>query len=162
MGNRMDGLPIKELMFQMDSLEERVAPTSNSRPAGSPNSSIAYKEGHSEEFDELQNTMMKLFNGLADEFKITIDAVQEKMVEMNTRIGVTMKAVENVTSGQTQTRPNKLKFRDPRAFKENRDAKELNFIFDVEQYFKATGDCCTEDVKVTATTMHLIDDTKLW
>ena len=45
MGNRLDGLPIKELMFRVASLEERVAPTSSSRPAGSPDSSVAHKEG---------------------------------------------------------------------------------------------------------------------
>ena len=114
MGNRLDGLPIKELMFRVASLEERVSPTSSTRPASSPDSSVAHKEGRGEEFDELQNTMIKLFNGLADEFRTTIDAIQEKMAEMNTRIGVTMKAVENVTAGQTHTGSNKLKFLDPR------------------------------------------------
>ena len=92
MGNRLDGLPIKELMFRVASLEERVTPTSSSRPAGSPDSSIAHKEGRGEEFDELQNTMLKLFNGLADKFRATIDAIPEKIADMNTRIGVTMKA----------------------------------------------------------------------
>ena len=38
-GNRLDGLPIAELMFQVGLLEERVAPTSNSRPSGSLDSS---------------------------------------------------------------------------------------------------------------------------
>ena len=42
--------------------------------------------------------MMKLINGVADEISTTVDAIQEKMVEMNTQIGVTMKAVENVTA----------------------------------------------------------------
>ena len=59
MGNRLDELPIIELMFRVASLEERVTPTSSSRPAGSPDSSVAHKEGRGEEFDELQNTMMK-------------------------------------------------------------------------------------------------------
>ena len=105
---------------------------------------------------------MSLFNELADEFKTTIDTIQEKMADMNTQIGVTMKAVENVTAGQTHTGSNKLKFPDPRPFKRNRDAKELeNFIFDVEQYFKATT-ACTNDIKVTIASMHLIDDAKLW
>ena len=87
MGNRLDGLPIKELIFRVDSFEEIVAPTSSSRPADSPDSSVAHKEGRGKEFDELQNTMMKLFNGLADKFRTTIDAIQEKMTKMNTRIG---------------------------------------------------------------------------
>ena len=84
------------------------------------------------------------------------------MANMNTRIGVTMKAVENVTTGQTHTGSNKLKFLDPRPFKGNWDAKELeNFIFDVEQYFKATT-TCVDDIEVTVASMHLIDDAKLW
>ena len=148
-------------MFRVDSLEERVTSTSSSRPAGSPDSSVAHKEGRGEEFNELQNTMMKLFNGLADKFRTTIDVIQEKMAEMNTRIGVTMKAVENVTTGKTHTGPNKLKFPDPRPFKGNRDPKELmNFIFDVEQYFKTTT-ACIDNIKFTVATMHLIDDAKL-
>ena len=162
MGNRLDGLLIAELMFRVSSLEERVAPTRSSRPSGSPDSSVAHKEGHGEEFDVLQNTMMSLFNGLADEFRTTIDAIQEKMAAMNTRIGVTMKVVNNVTARQTNTGSNKLKFPDPKPFKGNRDTKELeNFIFDVEQYFKATT-ACTDDIKVTVASMHLIDDAKLW
>ena len=73
-----------------------------------------------------------------------------------------MKAVENVTAGQTHTGSNKLKFPDPRPFKGNRDAKELeNFIFDIEQYFKTTP-AYTNDIKVTVATMHLMDDAKLW
>ena len=81
---------------------------------------------------------------------------------MSTRIEVTMKAVENVSAGQTNTGSNKLKFLEPRPFKGNRDAKELeNFIFDVEQYFKATP-ACTDDMKVIVASMYLIDDAKLW
>ena len=146
MGNRLDGLPIAELMFRVTSLEEKVAPTSRPRPSGSPDNSIAHKEGRGEECDVLQNSIMSLFNGLADEFRTTIDDIQEKMSVMSTRIEVTMKAIENVTAGQTNTRSNKLKFPDLRPFKGNRDVKELEkFIFDVEQYFKATT-ACTDDI----------------
>ena len=53
MSNRLDGLPIKELMFRVDLLEERVAPTSSSRPVGNPDKSVAHKEGRGEEFNEL-------------------------------------------------------------------------------------------------------------
>ena len=100
MVNHLDGLPITELMFRVVLLEERVSPTSSPRPSSSPDSSIAHKEGCGEEFNVLQNTMMSLFNRLADEFRTTIDAIQEKMADMNTRIGVKMKAVENVMAGK--------------------------------------------------------------
>ena len=84
MGNRLDGLPFAELMFRVTSLEEKVAPTSSPRPYGSLDSYVAHKEGRGEEFDVLQNTMMSLFNGLADEFRTTIDDMQEKMSAMST------------------------------------------------------------------------------
>ena len=45
MGNRLDGLPIAELMFRETSLKERVAPTSSPKPSGSQDSSVAHKEG---------------------------------------------------------------------------------------------------------------------
>ena len=99
MGNRLDGLSIAELMFRVTSLEEKVTPTSSPRPSGSLDSSVAHKEGRGEEFDVLQNTMMSLFNGLADEFRTTINDIQERMATMSTRIEVTMKAEEGVTAG---------------------------------------------------------------
>ena len=58
MGNRLDGLPNVELMFRVTSLEERVAPTSSPRLSGSPDSSVAHKEGCGKVFDVLQNTMI--------------------------------------------------------------------------------------------------------
>ena len=99
MGNCLDGLLNPEMMFRVTLLEERVAPTSSPKPSRSLDSSVAHKEGRGEEFDVLQNTMMSLFNGLAYEFRTTIDDIQERMASMSTRIEVTMKAVENVTAG---------------------------------------------------------------
>ena len=75
MGNCLDGFSIKELMFRVASLEERVAPMSSSRSAGSPDSSVAHTEGRGKEFDELQNTIIKLFNGLTNEFRTTIGVI---------------------------------------------------------------------------------------
>ena len=75
MGNRLNGLPIAELMFRVASLEKRVAPSSSPKPSGSLDSSVAHKEGRGEEFDMLQNTMMNLFIGLADEFRTTMDDI---------------------------------------------------------------------------------------
>ena len=74
-------------MFQSGLARRKSCSYEQSRPAGSPNSSVMHKEGRSKEFDELQNATMKLFNGLVDEFSTAIDAIQEKMVEMNTELG---------------------------------------------------------------------------
>lgn len=56
----------------------------------------------------------------------------------------------------------RIKVPEPKPFCGARDAKALeNFIFDVEQYFKATN-TITEEAKVTLATMHLSEDAKLW
>ncbi|KAA0065649.1 uncharacterized protein E5676_scaffold772G00170 [Cucumis melo var. makuwa] len=56
----------------------------------------------------------------------------------------------------------KVKVPEPKRFCGVRDAKALkNFIFDLEQYFKATN-TVTEEAKVTLTTMYLCEDAKLW
>ncbi|KAA0051471.1 uncharacterized protein E5676_scaffold148G00190 [Cucumis melo var. makuwa] len=51
---------------------------------------------------------------------------------------------------------------EPKPFCGVRDAKALeNFIFDLEQYFKATNKVI-EEAKVTLATMYLCEDAKLW
>lgn len=56
----------------------------------------------------------------------------------------------------------RIKVPEPKPFCGARDAKALeNFIFDVEQYYKATN-TITEEAKVTLATMHLSEDAKLW
>ncbi|CAL5388391.1 unnamed protein product [Camellia sinensis] len=57
--------------------------------------------------------------------------------------------------------PSKIKVPDPKAFAGNRSAKELeNFLWDMEQYFKAAH--VPEGEKVTITSMYLTGDAKLW
>ncbi|TYK09782.1 uncharacterized protein E5676_scaffold127G00720 [Cucumis melo var. makuwa] len=56
----------------------------------------------------------------------------------------------------------RVKIPKPKPFCGARDAKALeNYIFDLEQYFKATN-TVTEEAKVTLATMHLSEDVKLW
>ena len=56
----------------------------------------------------------------------------------------------------------RIKVPEPKPLCGARDAKALeNFIFDVEQHFKATN-TITEEAKVTLATMHLSEDAKLW
>lgn len=57
---------------------------------------------------------------------------------------------------------NKFKILEPKTFSGNRDAKELgNFIFDMEQYFQASG-IVSEKIKVTLASMHLSNNVKVW
>ena len=55
----------------------------------------------------------------------------------------------------------KARIPDPKAFTGNRNAKDLeNFLWDMEQYFKAAK--IADDDKVSITSMYLVGDAKLW
>ena len=66
-----DGLPIKELKFGVDSLEERVTRSNSSERGGSSESSITHMEGRAEEIDITQKTMLKLFSDWSKDSKTT-------------------------------------------------------------------------------------------
>ncbi|TYK15074.1 uncharacterized protein E5676_scaffold45G001270 [Cucumis melo var. makuwa] len=56
----------------------------------------------------------------------------------------------------------RVKISEPKPFYGARDAKALeNYIFDLEQYFRATN-TVTEEAKVTLAMMHSSEDAKLW
>ncbi|KAA0063955.1 uncharacterized protein E5676_scaffold1415G00550 [Cucumis melo var. makuwa] len=79
--------------------------------------------------------MLKLLNDISNNFTATIETIKVEMLEMA-----------------------EIK---PKAFNGNRDAKELeNFIFDMEQYFKAGG-TTSEETKITLAFIHLSNDAKL-
>ncbi|KAA0056239.1 uncharacterized protein E5676_scaffold108G00730 [Cucumis melo var. makuwa] len=78
------------------------------------------------------------------------------------QVNLMMPTVGNQTPNQAYSVLSKLKILKLKAFNGNRDAKEFeNFIFDMEQYFKASG-TNYEKTKVTLAFMHLSDDAKLW
>ncbi|KAA0031687.1 uncharacterized protein E5676_scaffold409G00190 [Cucumis melo var. makuwa] len=73
-----------------------------------------------------------------------------------------MRAMENQAPAGGAISVSKVKIPEPKPFCGARDAKALeNYIFDLEQYFKATN-TVTEEAKVTLATMHLFEDAKLW
>ena len=98
---------------------------------------------------------------LSDDVKAALEVVRVEMANISVRVNV-VRAVENQTPTWRTTRPNKVKLTEPKPFSVAHDAKALkNYIFDLEQYFKAT-DTETEEEKITAATMHLVEDAKLW
>ena len=80
---------------------------------------------------------------------------------MNTNVNLKMRALENQAPARGAITVGKIKISEPKPFCGARDAKALeNFIFDFEQYFKATN-IVAEEAKVMLATMHLSEDAKL-
>ncbi|KAA0060454.1 uncharacterized protein E6C27_scaffold22G002810 [Cucumis melo var. makuwa] len=81
---------------------------------------------------------------------------------VNARLNLTMRAITNQALTGGTILVSTVKISEPKSFCGERDAKTLeNYIFDLEQCFRATN-TVTEEAKVTLATMHLSKDAKLW
>lgn len=92
-----------------------------------------------------------------------IEALQDEMKAFSARyeaeLGVIKKAISGTPSGGEV--PRKLRVPEPLPFTGVRSAKELeNFLWDMEQYFKAAH--IPENERVNITSMYLSGDAKLW
>ncbi|RVW58802.1 hypothetical protein CK203_108278 [Vitis vinifera] len=88
-----------------------------------------------------------------DEFKVTLQTYGED-------IAVLKKAVLQGSASGPEA-PSKVRVPEPKGFNGNRNAKELeNFLWDIEQFFKAAH--VPDGEKVSITSMYLTGDAKLW
>ncbi|KAA0034110.1 uncharacterized protein E6C27_scaffold65G001000 [Cucumis melo var. makuwa] len=99
---------------------------------------------------------------MSEDFRVTLDVVRNEIADVNARLSLTMRAMASQAPAGGAISVSKVKVPEPKPFCGVRDAKTLeNYIFDLEQYFKATN-TVTEEAKVTLATMHLSEDAKLW
>ncbi|TYK19785.1 senescence-specific cysteine protease sag39 [Cucumis melo var. makuwa] len=161
---RVEGLPIQELLARVDTLKANtnVKRTVNYEPGDSSSGFTAHMEERVNELDSSQKTLLEMINGMSEDFRATLDVVRNEIADVNTRLSLTMRAMANQVLVGGTVPVTKVKVPEPKPFCGVRDAKALeNFIFDLEQYFKATN-TVTEEAKVTLTTMYLCEDAKLW
>ncbi|KAA0062982.1 uncharacterized protein E6C27_scaffold468G00790 [Cucumis melo var. makuwa] len=161
---RVEGLPIKELLARVDALEENTNArrTINYERGESSSGFAAHMEKRISELDNTQKTLLEMINGMSEDFKVTLDGVRNEIADVNARLSLTMRAMANQAPTGGAISVSKVKVPEPKPFCRARDAKALeNYIFDLEQYFKATN-TVVEEAKVTLATMHLSEDEKLW
>ncbi|KAA0039097.1 uncharacterized protein E5676_scaffold2047G00180 [Cucumis melo var. makuwa] len=90
---------------------------------------------------------LEMTNDMSEDFGATLDVVRNEIVDVNTRLNFTMRAMENHAPAGGAISVSKVKILKPKPFCGARDAKALeNFIFDLEQYFKTTN-TVTEEAK---------------
>ena len=71
----LDGLPIKDLTFDIDSFEERATQSNSSKRRGSPENSNTHREGRVEELLNKQKIVLKLFSDLTKDFRTSIPKI---------------------------------------------------------------------------------------
>ena len=161
---RVEGLPIQELLARVDALEENTNArrTINYERGESSSGFAAHMEERVGELDNAQKTLLEMINGMSEDFRVTLDVVRNEIADVNARLSLTMRAMANQAPAGGAISVSKVKVPEPKPFCGARDAKALeNYIFDLEQYFKATN-TIAEEAKVTLATMHLSEDAKLW
>ncbi|KAA0063885.1 uncharacterized protein E6C27_scaffold616G00090 [Cucumis melo var. makuwa] len=161
---RVEGLPIQELLARVDALEENTNArrTINYERGESSSGFAAHMEECVSELDSAQKTLLEMINGMSEDFRVTLDVIRNEIADVNARLSLTMRAMANQAPAGGAISVSKVKVLEPKPFCGVRDAKALeNYIFDLEQYFKATN-TVTEEAKVTLATMHLSEDAKLW
>ena len=105
--------------------------------------------------------MLEMTSGMTEDFRVTLVVVRNEIAEVNTKLNLTMRALANQAPTGGTNPIGRIKIPEPKPFCGTRDVKALeNFIFDIEQYFKATN-AITEEAKMTLVTMSKSEDAKL-
>ena len=94
------------------------------------------------------------------DFEAVVTELRQEIEDLSGRVGVLTRAFGNAPSGGMEF--TRARVPEPRAYGGARDAKELdNFLFDMEQFFKAVK-ADAEETRISMATMYLSGDAKLW
>ncbi|KAK3010781.1 hypothetical protein RJ639_012001 [Escallonia herrerae] len=138
---------LKQFSLRLDALEVNLEATDNTRYAESME-----WEGKFQELQDRVEHHARHSGGIDWE---------SKFQELQDRVELLSRAVVNTPAGGAEhsSRP---RVPEPKSYGGARDAKELeNFLFDIEQYFRAIR-VDSEATKVSMAAMYLVGDAKLW
>ncbi|KAK3023565.1 hypothetical protein RJ639_044950 [Escallonia herrerae] len=138
---------LKQFSLRLDALEVNLEATDNTRYAESME-----WEGKFQELQDRVEHHTRHSGGIDWE---------SKFQELQDRVELLSHAVVNTPAGGAEhsSRP---RVPEPKSYGGARDAKELeNFLFDIEQYFRAIR-VDSEATKVSMAAMYLVGDAKLW
>ena len=91
-----------------------------------------------------------------------VNSLKEQLAELSVRVNLTALALSNLPTAAASGEPRRSNVPEPRAYEGVRDAQALeNFLFDMEQYFRASRIVDEED-KVSIALMYFSGDAKSW
>ncbi|KAK3003757.1 hypothetical protein RJ639_018386 [Escallonia herrerae] len=138
---------LKQFSLRLDALEVNLEATDNARYAKNME-----WEGRFQELQDRVEHHARHVEGIDWE---------SKFQELQDRVELLSHAVVNTPTGGAEhsSRP---RVPEPKSYGGARDAKEVkNFLFDIEQYFRAIR-VDSEATKMSMATMYLVGDVKLW
>ena len=109
---------------------------------------------HAKEMEERTETSVRDMVALSDSIKAKLEDLDGELV-------LVKRAIINAGGTSEGGAVQKIKVPEPKSFQGSRSAKELeNFLWDMEQYFKAVH--IPDEERVPMTSMYLMGDAKLW
>ncbi|TYK27261.1 uncharacterized protein E5676_scaffold244G00280 [Cucumis melo var. makuwa] len=122
---RVEGLPIQELLARVDTLEANtnVRRTVNYERGDSSSGFVAHMEERVGELDSSQKTLLKLINGMSEDFPVTLDVVRNEIADVNARLNLTMRAMANQAPAGGAISVSRVKIPKLKPFCGARDAK---------------------------------------
>ncbi|KAJ4722993.1 Retrotransposon protein, putative, Ty3-gypsy subclass [Melia azedarach] len=113
-----------------------------------------------QELNDLTNLLAERVNATMEDVAALAEELKERICTIKGEVGLLKRVLGN-PSTHAEMGPSKIKVPEPKGFSGSRNAKELeNFLWDMEQYFKAARIPVAE--QVTITSMYLEGDAKLW
>ncbi|XP_059437724.1 uncharacterized protein LOC132170646 [Corylus avellana] len=154
------GVPVEEsssttIMEQLAAAQKSISDLQSSLDAHSARALQRLEERAEEQADLAAHR----FEGMGEEIESMQDDIKGFSARFDAELDILKRAIRGLPTGGEATA--KLKVPEPKPFGGARSAKELeNFLWDMEQYFRAAR--IPETERVTITTMYLDGDAKLW
>ena len=125
MSDRLDRLPIYELLIRVDTLESQIVKMGNVtyECGDSSSGSTVHMELRVIELDNSHKNMLEMINNMTGDFLATLDVVRKKITEVNTKVNLTMRVLANQALVGGAILVGRIKIHAPKPFCEVRDAK---------------------------------------
>ena len=151
----IDLIGVATWLRDLNSLKERVAALEKAqvtREGATPGSNEQLGE-----MSEALADMKTALNNMTEDVQATVDAFKSELAEMNGKLNLAIRAMGAPPVVDFQ----RVRIPEPKAFEGARDAKELeNFLFDMDQYFRAVKPD-SDAAKINIATMYMLGNAKL-
>lgn len=112
-------------------------------------------------FGDFMQATKEQLTRMSEDVESLTDVFKKNLKDLEDEVSLVKRAIHGSSRGGGDPLSQKIKVPDPKSFSGTRNAKELeNFLWDMEQYFKAAR--IPDGEKVTITSMYLSGDAKLW
>jgi hypothetical protein len=112
--------------------------------------------------EEMQGAVNQSHDDCLRQVKTVEDTLKAEIIMLKEELAICKRAIAQMGSNEVSPTPSKVDVPKPKFYKGTRNARELeNFLWGMEQYFKALG-IANERAKIDTATLYLDDVARTW